>query len=83
MATSRDRALYNNATPGNGFDAWRRLVEPLGPNTIERMFDMRRDVTRPKKASSLATVVHDLEIWEGELEEYYRAGGTRLDEMTK
>ena len=52
-ATSRDRASFNNATPGNGFDAWRRLVEPLGPNTLERMFELHRDVTRPKKSTSV------------------------------
>ena len=82
-AVSKDRTLFNNANPGNGFDAWRRLIDPLKPNTIERMFEFHRDITRPKKAASVATVIHDIEIWEGELEEYYREGGTKLDERTK
>ena len=58
-------------------------MEPLAPNTVERMFELHRDITRPKKSGSVASIVHDLEIWEGELEEYYRVGGTKLDERTK
>jgi hypothetical protein len=73
-ANSKDRALFNNATAGNGFDAWRRLVEPLGPNTMERMFELHRSITRPAQSTSVAHVIHDIEVWEGELEEYYRAG---------
>ena len=55
----------------------------MAPNTVERMFELHRDITRPKKSGSVASIVHDLEVWEGELEEYYRVGGVKLDERTK
>ena len=44
---------------------------------------MHRGVTHPKKSSSVSAGTHDIELWECDLEEYYRAGGAPLDDRTK
>ena len=81
--TSKDRMLFDGATGGNGFDAWRRLMEPLGPNTEERLYTMHDLVTHPKTSKNTKEVIQDLNTWEGELDEYYRCGGEKLSEITK
>ena len=81
--TSRDRNLFDGATGGNGFDAWRRILEPLGPNTEERLYTMHDQVTHPKPSKHVKEIIQDLNTWEGELDEYYRCGGEHLSEITK
>ena len=73
--TSKDRSLFDGAVGGNGLDAWRRLLEPLGPNTEERLYTMHDRVTHPKASKTVKDVIQDLNIWEDELAEYYRCGG--------
>ena len=63
--SSRDRALFDNAVGGNGFDAWRRITEPIAPNSRERLFQMHRDIVHPKPSKHIRDVLHDLNTWEG------------------
>ena len=58
-------------------------VDPLGPRSEERLFKMHKDVINPKPVDSLASVLHTIEDWEGEMEEYYRCGGDTLAPKTK
>ena len=81
--TSGDRVAFDNAAAGNGLDAWRRIVDPLGPRSEERLFKMHKDIISPKVSQSLTTILHDLEDWESDLKEYYRCGGDILAERTK
>ena len=83
MGESRDRAAFDNARAGNGFDAWRRIIVPVGPRSEERLRSMHREVTRPRASANLAQLEKDLDKWEADLEEYYRCGGDRLAERTK
>ena len=68
--TSADRTAFDLAPPGNGLDAWRRIVDPLGPRSKERLFNMHTDVINPKTARSVSSVLHEIEEWENELREY-------------
>ena len=58
-------------------------MEPLGPNTEERLYTMHDFVTHPKTAKNIKEVIQNLNTWEGELDEYYRCGGEKLSEITK
>ena len=55
-----------------GFTARRRVLEPITPHGKERMFQMHSDVMNPKPSKHVTNVLHDLNTWEGELEDYYR-----------
>ena len=44
---------------------------------------MRKDIINPKPADSLASVLHTIEDWEGEMKEYYRCGRDTLAPKTK
>ena len=74
--SSGGRNAFDNAPPGNGFDAQRRIGDPMGPRSEERLFKMHEDIINPKPADSLASVLHTIEDWEGEIQEHYRCGGT-------
>ena len=78
-----DRSALDNAKAGNGFDAWRRIVVPVGPRSEQRLHAMHNDVTRPNSSKRLADVERDLDKWESDLDEYYRCGGDRLGDRTK
>ena len=54
---------------------WRRMLEPIGPNTEERVDAMYEDVTHPKPSKSVREVIQDVTLWEGKVDEYYRCGG--------
>ena len=47
LASSGDRTAFDNAPPGNGFDAWRRIVDPLGPRSEEHLSKMQKDIINP------------------------------------
>ena len=72
MAGATDKVVFHNALPGNGFDAWRQIVTPLGPHSEACLRNMHGDVTRPTASRRLPDVIHDLEKWESKLAEYYR-----------
>ena len=59
-ASRGDRTAFVNAPPGNGFDAWRRIVDPLGPRSEERLFKMHKDIINPKPPDCLASVLHTI-----------------------
>ena len=75
LASAKDRSGLDNADPGNGFDAWRRIVVPLGPRSAERLETMHDSITAPPKSRRLADLERDLDNWETRLGEYYRCGG--------
>lgn len=83
MAKATNKAAFENADASNGFDAWRRIVVPLGPRSEERMHEMHRDVTYPTHSKSLHDLEADLDRWEADLEEYYRCGGEAMMPKTK
>ena len=47
------------------------------------MLEMYRGILDPKVSKNVNEVLHDLNAWEGQLEEYHRCGGGRLDERTR
>ena len=47
-ATCKERTAFDNAMGGNGLDAWRRMIEPLGPHTEARLFEMHGRPINPK-----------------------------------
>ena len=64
-ASSGDRTAFDNAPLGNGFDTWRRIVDPRGPRSGERLFKMHKDIINPKPADNLASLLHTIEDCEG------------------
>ena len=46
------------------------------------MLEMYKGGINPKTSRNVGEVLHDLNVWEGHLEEYYRCGGAPLDERT-
>ena len=78
----RDRPAFDNAKAGNGSDAWRRIVVPVGPRSEQRLHSMHDGVTRLNASKRLADVERDLDKWEADLDEYYRCGGDRLGKRT-
>ena len=82
-AGCKERTVFDNAIVGSGLDAWRRLIEPLGPNTESRLFEMYRIIANPKASKGLSDLLHDLDVWEGERDEYYRCGGDRLSDRSE
>ena len=83
LAGAKDRSGLDNADPGNGFDAWRRIVVPLGPRSAERLETMHDSITAPPKARRLADLERDLDNWDTKLGEYYRCGGEVFAEAFK
>ena len=64
-AACKERTAFDNAIGGNGLAAWRRMIEPLGPNTEARLFEMHRGIINPKTSKTMHDVLHDLDVWEG------------------
>ena len=77
------KMVFNNVEPGNGFDAWRRIVVPIGPRSEAQLHRMHRSVHNPPTSKRLGDVLHDLDAWEGRLNEFYRCGGETIPDGTK
>ena len=48
---------------GNGFDAWRRVVVPIGPRSEAQLHRMHNDVHTPSASRRFNEVLGDLELW--------------------
>ena len=59
-ATSGDRTAFDNVAAGNCLDAWRRIVDPFGPRSEERLLKMHKDIINPRASQSLSTILHDM-----------------------
>ena len=62
MAGAKDRTAFDRAPPGDGFDAWRRVVVPIGPRSEERLHEMHQSVTRPPRSHRLSDIEADLTL---------------------
>ena len=67
MANASNKSAFESAEAGNGFDAWRRIMEPIGPNSEERIQEMYRNTINPRPPKHAGEVLHDLTSWEGDL----------------
>ena len=78
-----EKIMFNNAEPGNGFDAWRRIVVPIGPRSEAQLHRSHKGVMTPPTSRRLGDVLNDIEKWEGQLREYYQCGGAVIPDGTK
>ena len=78
-----EKIMFNNAEPGNGFDAWRRIVVPIGPWSEAQLHRSHKGVMTPPTSRRLGDVLNDIEKWEGQLREYYQCGGAVIPDGTK
>jgi hypothetical protein len=65
-----EKIAFNNVYPGNGFDAWRRLVVPIGLRSEAQLHRMHKNVYGPPTSRRLGDVLSDLDKWEGTLSEF-------------
>ena len=79
----KEKIAFNDVDPGNGFDAWRRLVVPFGPRSEAQLHRMHKNVYGPPTSRRLGDVLSDLDKWEGTLNEFYQCGGAPIPEATK
>ena len=77
------KVAFNNVAAGNGLDAWRRVVAPIGPRSDAQLHRMYKAVHNPMPAKRLADVLTELEAWEAKLHEFYRCGGGQFSDATK
>ena len=56
------KLTFNNVEPGNGLDAWRRIVVPIGPRSDAQIHRMYGAVHAPPRFRRLGDVLHDLEL---------------------
>ena len=64
FGNDKDRSAFDSSNAGNGFDAWRRIVVPVGPRGEQRLHSMRNDdVARLTASKRLADVERDLDKW--------------------
>ena len=78
-----EKITFNNVEPGNGFDAWRRIVVPIGPRSEAQLHRSHKAVMTPPTSRRLGDVLTDIEKWEGQLREYYQCGGAVIPDGTK
>ena len=55
------KVTFDNADQGNGFDARRRIVVPIGTRSEARLNEMHKSVMRPAALRELAGSMHDFE----------------------
>ena len=78
-----EKITFNNVEPGNGVDAWRRIVVPIGPRREAQLHRTHKAVMTPPTSRKLVDVLVGIEIWEGQLREYYLCGGSGISDGTK
>ena len=77
------KIAFNNLDPGNGFDAWRRVVLPIGQRSEAQLHRMHQGVHNPPTSRRVGDVLTDLDKWEGQLTKYYECGGPMVPDGTK
>ena len=59
--TGSEKVAFDNADPGNGFDAWRRVVVPIGPRSEVQFHRMHKEVHSPSASRRLGDIMNDLD----------------------
>ena len=68
-------SIFANVPRHYGFDAWRRIAEPVNDDKAVILQDLLGPVTNPKGASSLAGFGDALKLWETNVRLFTAAGG--------
>ena len=58
-----EKVAFDNVDPGNGFNALRRLVVPIGPRSEAQLHRMLKEVQSPSASRRLGDVMNDLDQW--------------------
>ena len=56
-----EKITFDNVEPGNGFDAWRRIVVPIGPRSEAELHRTHKAVMTPPTSRKLGDVLVDIE----------------------
>ena len=56
---------------------------PIAPRSEAKLHEMHKKVNNPPPVDKLAQVAPAIIRWEGELKEYYKAGGDPMPDKTK
>ena len=81
--TGSEKVAFDNVDPGNGFDAWRRVVVPILLRSKAQLHRMHKEVHSPSASRRLGDVMNDLDQWESKLNKYYRCGERRCPTAQK
>ena len=78
-----EKITSNNIEPGNGVDAWRRIVVPIGPRSEAQLHRTHKVVMTPSTSRRLGDALVEIEKWEGQVREYYLCGEATIPDGTK
>ena len=71
------KRTFANVPHHNGFEAWRRIYEPVNEDKALRRKDLLLKVTNPRAASGINDLAKALEDWETSKREFEEADGAR------
>ena len=69
-------SIFANVPRHNGFDAWRRIAEPVNDDKAIVLQELLGPVTNPKGATNMASFTDALKLWETNIRLFTAAGGT-------
>ena len=73
--TGDAKMTFDNLPRLQGFEAWRKVVVPMGPRTLSRLMTLYSEVRNPPRAKNLDSVAGAFDAWEAKLRVYQRCGG--------
>ena len=78
-AAATTKRAFANVPRHNGFEAWRRVAEPVNKDKAFLRKDLLRPVTNPKAASSMDDLTVALETWQTNKRLFEKADGKLPD----
>ena len=78
-----EKVAFNNVDAGIGFNAWRRVVVPIGPRSEAQLHRMHKPVRNPPTSKMPGGVLANLDKWEGQLTAYFKCGRPVVPDGTK
>ena len=78
-ADATTKRAFANVPRHNGFEAWRRIAEPVNEDKGLLNKDLLPFVTNPNAASSMDDLTTALETWETNRRLFQKADGKLLD----
>ena len=81
--TGDAKIAFNNVDEGNGPEAWRTVAVPTALRSEAKLHAMHKRVNNTPVAARMTDLGAAIAKWEGELKEYYKAGGDNMPDKTK
>lgn len=72
------REAFENVAQLNGFEAWRRITQPIRANTVAKRIALRKIAWSPPTAKNIHEYEQVLEHWETSYREYRECKGEKI-----